>query len=75
MGLFMKPLEVNQALATRDALCMHIYMLVFDWAIELLNESTTFTPALAVRSIGILDVFGFENFETNSLAQALNGPS
>ena len=69
MGTFMKALEVKQAHAARDTLCMYLYMLVFEWAAQLLNERTAFAPGRAARSIGILDVFGFESFDTNSLAQ------
>ena len=52
-----------QAHAARDAFCMHLYALAFDWTVLMLNERVV--PLEHTRSVGILDVYGFENFLIN----------
>ena len=67
METFSKPFEMKGAFAVRSTLCMHIYELAFDWAVKALNAQA---PASALDpSIGVLDVFGFENFVTNGFGQ------
>mmetsp|Transcript_31792 Transcript_31792/g.66569 ORF Transcript_31792/g.66569 Transcript_31792/m.66569 type:complete len:1417 (+) Transcript_31792:14-4264(+) len=69
------PLTQSQCYDTRDALSKAIYTALFDWIVSRLN---IFMQGNAIdRSedeedelfIGLLDVFGFENFEFNSLEQ------
>ncbi|OQR94962.1 myosin-like protein [Achlya hypogyna] len=67
-------LSVVEASATRDAVAKTIYARVFDWLVERINESMryststrrTLTPP---RFIGVVDIFGFEIFASNSLEQ------
>jgi myosin heavy subunit len=65
--VYTKPLEPKQAESSRNSLCMHLYQLVFDWCTDKINIE------IAVNSadfcVGLLDIFGFENFGTNSFPQ------
>ena len=46
---------------------MHVYSLCFDWVVDVINDY------IAAKSfstcVGILDIFGFENFSLNSFPQ------
>ena len=60
-----------QASVARNSLCMHLYALAFDWCVERINSELA-APAVSVgHCIGVLDIFGFENFGAgkNSLPQ------
>ncbi|KAJ8277066.1 hypothetical protein GJAV_G00071100 [Gymnothorax javanicus] len=66
-----KPLSSAQAMDGRDAFVKGIYGKLFVWIMEKIN-SVIFKPPPedSVRqSIGLLDIFGFENFEHNSFEQ------
>eukprot|EP00636_Phaeomonas_parva_P016700 CAMPEP_0118857662 /NCGR_PEP_ID=MMETSP1163-20130328/4664_1 /TAXON_ID=124430 /ORGANISM="Phaeomonas parva, Strain CCMP2877" /LENGTH=1313 /DNA_ID=CAMNT_0006790999 /DNA_START=152 /DNA_END=4093 /DNA_ORIENTATION=- len=64
------PLRVEQALENRDALAKFVYDRLFDWLVERINASLRPAGGSAgARFIGILDIFGFEIFETNSFEQ------
>mgnify|MGYP002630367848 CR=1 FL=1 len=55
---------------TRDALSRTVYMTIFDHLVERINASlATGEQPEGERYIGILDVFGFENFRINYLEQ------
>jgi len=55
-----KPLEPAQADVARNSLVMHLYQLVFDWCTHMINEYISVdNPEVC---IGVLDIFGFENF-------------
>jgi myosin heavy subunit len=59
-----------QASEARDTFCKTLYSSTFDWIVS--NVSVTFdatTPVTKGRSIGILDIFGFEIFDCNSFEQ------
>ncbi|XP_078023027.1 myosin VIIAa isoform X2 [Epinephelus lanceolatus] len=68
------PLSMEQALDVRDAFVKGIYGRLFVWIVEKINAaiykptSSSNTKALR-RSIGLLDIFGFENFTVNSFEQ------
>ncbi|XP_069069852.1 unconventional myosin-VIIb [Pleurodeles waltl] len=67
------PLNSAQASDGRDALLKGIYGRLFVWIVNKINAAT-FTPIPSDaktprRSIGLLDIFGFENFSTNSFEQ------
>ena len=62
------PLNIVQATAVRDALAMAIYNNLFEWIVGRVNVSLQAYPG-ADRSIGILDIYGFEIFEHNSFEQ------
>lgn len=56
-------LDVSQAVDNRDTLSKALYSNLFDWTIRKINE--TLKTHEAPFSIGILDIFGFEVFDTN----------
>lgn len=64
------PLNIVQATAVRDALAKGIYNNLFDWIVERVNVSLKGNELTAEKkSIGILDIYGFEIFEQNSFEQ------
>ena len=62
--------DAHAATSSRDALGKMIYGKVFDWIFKMSNEFLS-DPAATEDSpkIGVLDIFGFETFKTNSLEQ------
>jgi myosin-1 len=62
------PLNTVQATAVRDALAKALYDNLFEWIVDRVNISMKTRSAVA-RSIGILDIYGFEIFEKNSFEQ------
>ncbi|KAE8294892.1 Unconventional myosin-VIIa [Larimichthys crocea] len=67
------PLSMEQALDVRDAFVKGIYGRLFVWIVEKINAAI-YKPASSQskalrRSIGLLDIFGFENFTVNSFEQ------
>ncbi|TID13176.1 hypothetical protein CANINC_005032 [Pichia inconspicua] len=68
-SIYHVPLNVVQATAVRDALAMGIYNNLFDWIVERVNKSFSDNKANVFKSIGILDIYGFEIFEHNSFEQ------
>ena len=60
-----------EAAASRDALAKAIYERLFDRLVAVVNDCLGGAPAGAVGSIGLLDIFGSEVFETNSFEQLL----
>lgn len=63
------PLNVTQALAVRDGLAKGLYNNLFDWIVDRVNTSLHPGEAAASKSIGILDIYGFEIFDHNSFEQ------
>ncbi|XP_061916665.1 myosin VIIAa isoform X9 [Entelurus aequoreus] len=67
------PLSMEQALDVRDAFVKGIYGRLFVWIVEKINAAIYKHPssqAKAIRRcIGLLDIFGFENFTVNSFEQ------
>nr|XP_033813505.1 unconventional myosin-VIIb isoform X2 [Geotrypetes seraphini] len=67
------PLSTAQASDGRDAFVKGIYGRLFLWIVNKINAAI-FTPTSTDtknvrRSIGLLDIFGFENFSSNSFEQ------
>eukprot|EP01101_Sappina_pedata_P005843 TRINITY_DN276_c0_g1_i1.p1 TRINITY_DN276_c0_g1~~TRINITY_DN276_c0_g1_i1.p1 ORF type:complete len:826 (-),score=451.20 TRINITY_DN276_c0_g1_i1:2028-4424(-) len=54
-----------------DALAKTLYAYNFDWIIKKINESLFADKYTSKNFIGVLDIFGFENFKFNSLEQLL----
>ncbi|EGC40078.1 class VII unconventional myosin [Dictyostelium purpureum] len=65
---FVIPLKVNEAEDTRDALSKALYGNVFNWLVTFIN-SRIHKPQKNSTFIGVLDIFGFENFKKNSFEQ------
>lgn len=61
------PLSVQQAVDSRDSLAMALYARCFEWVIKKINSRIKGKDDF--KSIGILDIFGFENFEVNHFEQ------
>lgn len=66
-----KRLNALQAGNARDAAARMIYSRTFNWLEQQINQflNGDEEDASALRHIGLLDIFGFERFEKNSLEQ------
>ncbi|KAJ8347804.1 hypothetical protein SKAU_G00263930 [Synaphobranchus kaupii] len=67
------PLSMDQALDVRDAFVKGIYGRLFVWIVDKINAAIYRPPTGETKSvrksIGLLDIFGFENFTINSFEQ------
>ncbi|KAG8571984.1 hypothetical protein GDO81_011864 [Engystomops pustulosus] len=61
------PLSIEQARDSRDSVAMALYSQCFTWVIKKINSRIKGKDDF--KSIGILDIFGFENFEVNRFEQ------
>jgi myosin heavy subunit len=82
--IYTTPLTELQAMSNRDSVAKAVYGWMFDWAISAVNQSIDSAAAAVVRKLGgpgsvegssrsiaILDIYGFEVMENNSLEQIL----
>lgn len=61
---------VTEATAARDAMSKGLYGRLFDWMVNQINVLLSFNrPNNENLAIGLLDIFGFENFQQNSFEQ------
>jgi myosin-1 len=66
------PLNREMAMYARDALSKAIYNRLFDWLVSRINQSLQTASSKLVNKnnvLGILDIYGFEVFETNVFEQ------
>ncbi|XLR05925.1 hypothetical protein S83_072123 [Arachis hypogaea] len=63
-----KSLDPVAASLSRDALAKIIYSRLFDWIVDKINNSIGQDPH-SKNLIGVLDIYGFESFKTNSFEQ------
>ncbi|XP_031262812.1 myosin-6-like [Pistacia vera] len=63
-----KCLDPNSAAVNRDALAKIVYSRLFDWLVNKINYSIGQDPN-SKTLIGVLDIYGFESFKTNSFEQ------
>ncbi|XP_010540938.1 PREDICTED: myosin-14 isoform X2 [Tarenaya hassleriana] len=63
-----KCLDPDSAALSRDALAKIVYSRLFDWIVEKINSSIGQDPD-SKHLIGVLDIYGFESFKTNSFEQ------
>lgn len=67
------PYSLNEAVTARDSMAKSLYSALFDWIVlrinhALLNKKDV-EESVSCLSIGVLDIFGFEDFENNSFEQ------
>ncbi|WZZ85836.1 myosin-13 isoform X5 [Brassica napus] len=61
-------LDPESAAFSRDALAKFVYARLFDWIVNKINNSIGQDPD-SKHMIGVLDIYGFESFKTNSFEQ------
>ncbi|GAA5911187.1 hypothetical protein JCM6882_006601 [Rhodosporidiobolus microsporus] len=62
------PLNPAQAVSVRDALAKAIYNNLFEWIVDRVNISMK-SKSPSATIIGVLDIYGFEIFDTNQFEQ------
>jgi len=71
-SVVVKAYTVKEAAAARDALAKAIYSALFDWLMKKINYALAGAKELVTSGksiIGVLDIFGFESFVSNSFEQ------
>ncbi|CAH8360790.1 unnamed protein product [Eruca vesicaria subsp. sativa] len=63
-----RSLDPQSAAISRDGLAKTIYSRLFDWLVQKINVSIG-QDANSRSLIGVLDIYGFESFKTNSFEQ------
>ncbi|GLT95142.1 hypothetical protein SLE2022_128400 [Rubroshorea leprosula] len=63
-----RSLDPQSAAISRDGLAKTIYSRLFDWLVDKINSSIGQDPN-SKSLIGVLDIYGFESFKTNSFEQ------
>ncbi|KAG5232665.1 myosin [Salix suchowensis] len=63
-----RSLDPQSAVTSRDGLAKTIYSRLFDWIVDKINSSIGQDPN-SKSLIGVLDIYGFESFKTNSFEQ------
>uniref|UniRef100_A0ACD5YBY9 Uncharacterized protein n=1 Tax=Avena sativa TaxID=4498 RepID=A0ACD5YBY9_AVESA len=63
-----KNLDPRAAALSRDALSRIVYSRLFDWLVNTINSIIGQDPESKIL-IGVLDIYGFESFKTNSFEQ------
>lgn len=61
--------SIQQAYDARDAMVKKVYAELFQWIVDKINKELSATGVKRNKFIGVLDIFGFESFETNSFEQ------
>ena len=66
-------MTIDQVYNSRDCIAQIIYSKIFDFLIKRVNQAISNLDEMKISKvyykIGILDIFGFENFEVNSFEQ------
>ncbi|XP_056017857.1 unconventional myosin-XV-like isoform X8 [Ostrea edulis] len=63
------PYNIDQALDSRDAIAKALYSRLFTWLVERINNIICRAERDSNTSLAVLDIFGFEDFHTNSFEQ------
>ncbi|XP_067285687.1 unconventional myosin-XVB [Pseudorasbora parva] len=61
------PLSVESAIESRDAIAKTLYSVLFDWILERIND--WLIPTEMDSTVGIVDIYGFEDLTVNSFEQ------
>ncbi|AQK97818.1 Myosin family protein with Dil domain [Zea mays] len=67
-GVITTTVGPNSATISRDGLAKQIYSRLFEWLVNRINASIGQDPD-SNKLIGVLDIYGFESFKTNSFEQ------
>ncbi|XP_039812357.1 myosin-11-like isoform X8 [Panicum virgatum] len=67
-GVITTTVGPSSATISRDGLAKQIYSRLFDWLVNRINASIGQDPD-SNKLIGVLDIYGFESFKTNSFEQ------
>ncbi|MBN3317152.1 MYO9B protein, partial [Atractosteus spatula] len=67
------PYSHSEAITARDSMAKSLYSALFDWIVLRINHALLnkkdMEESVTCLSIGVLDIFGFEDFENNSFEQ------
>ncbi|XP_078388525.1 unconventional myosin-IXAa isoform X2 [Cetorhinus maximus] len=67
------PYKLSEAITVRDSMAKSLYSALFDWIVFRINHALLNNRDLEenkkILSIGVLDIFGFEDYENNSFEQ------
>ncbi|XP_006898382.1 PREDICTED: LOW QUALITY PROTEIN: unconventional myosin-IXb [Elephantulus edwardii] len=67
------PYSFSEAITARDSMAKSLYSALFDWIVLRINHALLnkkdMEESVSCLSIGVLDIFGFEDFERNSFEQ------
>ncbi|KAL4464880.1 hypothetical protein ABPG74_011441 [Tetrahymena malaccensis] len=66
------PISKQECKITRDSLSRALYDKLFNWLVSKLNQNIMPNSSVNIAdclSLGLLDIFGFENFKVNSFEQ------
>ncbi|XP_078740414.1 unconventional myosin-IXa-like isoform X8 [Lampetra fluviatilis] len=67
------PYKLTEAVTARDSMAKSLYSALFDWIVLRINHALLYKMERSEHvkglSIGVLDIFGFEDFENNSFEQ------
>lgn len=62
-------LKYHESIVSRDSVSKHIYSSLFNWLCEYINQDLSSDVKNVKSFIGVLDIYGFEHFDTNSFEQ------
>ncbi|XP_053738996.1 unconventional myosin-IXb isoform X1 [Synchiropus splendidus] len=72
-GSVFSPHTLQEATKGRDSMAMSLYGVLFDWIVLRINHALLnrrdMEESVSCLSIGVLDMFGFENLQKNSFEQ------
>uniref|UniRef100_A0A670JTP9 Myosin IXA n=1 Tax=Podarcis muralis TaxID=64176 RepID=A0A670JTP9_PODMU len=67
------PYKLAEAVTVRNSMAKSLYSALFDWIVFRINHALLntkdFEESTKTLSIGVLDIFGFEDYESNSFEQ------